>query len=293
MGRPMAVINGELKPLAEASIGILDLGFLRGLAVFSTIQSYKGGCPYALPAHLERLWRGAAEIGVAPFFDEDAIRALLVKGYRASGYDEVSFSIMITPGELVSGYFDSSEPTVVILVRPLPSRPASQRRDGVGVHTFEAARTLPGVKTTNYLLGRHGLECAAKTGAHEAVYREASGLIREGVTSNVLLVRGQQVRSPDTGCLEGITRSAVRRAVEGMGLDWCPGSVYLEDLLAADEVWISSSIREVLPVVEVDGQPVANGQPGPVFRAMYTRLRSHFEATARADNAAYLARRSG
>lgn len=290
MGRPMALINGELSPLAEASIRVLDLGFLRGLAVFSTIQSYCCGSPFALPEHLKRLWAGAAEIGVAPFFSEDRLRALLAEGYAASGYNEVSFSIMITPGEHVGGYFDAENPTLVILIRPLPVRPTDHRRDGVGIQTFEAARTLPGVKTTNYVLGRRGLQQAAQNGAHEAVYRDGAGLIREGVTSNILLVTGNLVRSPDSGCLEGITRGAVRGAVESLGLVWSPGAVYLDDLITADEVWISSSIREMLPVVRVDGNTIANGKPGPLFQKVYTCLREQFESSARRDNAAYLAR---
>jgi branched-chain amino acid aminotransferase len=290
MGKAMALINGRLCPLDEAAIKVMDLGFLRGLAVFSTLQTYSKGCPYALPQHLDRLWVGGAELGIAPFIEEDDLRTNLARGYAAAGFEEVSFSVILTPGELTGGYFDSASPTLVVIVRPLPARPPSQRLAGVGIHTFEAARMLPGVKTTNYIFGRIGLHEAEQLGAHEAIYRNEKGYISEGVTSNIMLLDGECVRSPGSGCLEGITRATVHRVAERLGLSWEPGPVHRDQLIRADEVWLSSSIRELLPVVQVDGIPVGDGRPGEWYPRLYAALREEFEVTARRDHEAYLAR---
>ena len=149
---------------------------------------------------------------------------------------------------------------------------------------------LPGVKTTNYVMGRIGLQQAEKRGAHEAVYRDGNGFISEGVTSNIMLLEGECVRSPGVGCLEGITRATVRRVVERLGLRWEASPVHRDHLFAADEVWLSSSIRELLPVVQVDGLAVQNGRPGGWYPKVYAALRAEIEAMALQDHEAYLSR---
>lgn len=269
MSEAYALVNGQLAPLRSSSVPLMDLGFLRGLAVFETVRTYAGGCPYALGPHLKRLWEGASAIGVPMFFTETTLRAEIRAAYEASEYQEVSINIVVTPGVLTGGYFDSDEPSRVVIVRQVPAGYDALRETGVGVSTFEAERMLPGVKTTNYVQGRIGLERARREGSHEAIYRDERGYVREGVTSNIMARFGNTIVSPDEHCLQGITSRSVRVAAEQTGLEWKAGGLTVESLRKADEVWLSSTLREIVPVVRVDGHPIGEGAVGDYFNDVY------------------------
>ena len=145
--------------------------------------------------------------------------------------------------------------------------------------TFEATRHLPTLKTTNYLVGKTGLALAEKSGAHEAFYVSPEGYVTEGVTSNVLIVQGKRVMTPVADCLPGITKSGIRPLAEAAGLTWYECNLTRDDLYAADEVWITSAVRELMPIVRVDGKAIHDGMVGPWAK----RLREEYRALCAAD----------
>jgi branched-chain amino acid aminotransferase len=149
---------------------------------------------------------------------------------------------------------------------------------------------LPGVKTTNYVLGRIGLKKAQEKGAHEGLYRDSFGVVREGVTSNVMMLSKGTVYTPGRDCLDGVTLRAIRRVAGAEGLGWVASTLRLEAMKDADEIWISSSIREMLPVTSLDGHMIGAGVPGPMFEQIYRALRLGFEQESYGDNQAYLPR---
>jgi branched-chain amino acid aminotransferase len=275
-------INGRVMPAAEATISVLDLGYLRGVGAFETLRTY-GGHPHAVSEHLARLWASAALCGIAPCFTEHDARRVIAEILQRSGHAELRVNIVVSPGEHTTGVFGSSTPTWVMIARDVHAPPEAWYREGVSAVTFRADRPLAAHKTTSYLSGRQGIAAAEAVGAHEAFYLDAHDFVTEGVTSNVLILSGTVVTTPVDGCLSGITKAGLRPLAEQAGLSWREAPVSRAHLLAADEVWITSAVREVLPIVRVDGQAIAKGTVGPWAARLRPLYREACVAHAAAD----------
>jgi branched-subunit amino acid aminotransferase/4-amino-4-deoxychorismate lyase len=262
MPHDLFAINGRIVTADEAKVSVLDLGFLRGVGAFETLRTYGGGHPHALDDHLRRLWESSAAFGVEPFFAAADVRPIIAEIHRRSGHAELRVNIIVTPGENTSGVFGAEVPTWVLIAREVHAPSTGVYEHGVTAITFHARRHLPTLKTTNYLVGKTGLSLAEKNGAHEAFYVDDHGHVTEGVTSNIVIVRDNRVTTPSVDCLAGITMSGIRPIAEKMGLTWTCGALTRDDVYAADEVWITSAIRELIAVVKVDDHVIANGAPG-------------------------------
>lgn len=277
------IINKDLVPAAEARVSVFDIGFLRGVGAFETLRTLGGGLPHALGAHCDRLWRTTKELSIPPFKSEAEVRADIQRLYNACGYDELRLNLMVTPGINTSDVFGSAEPTWVLIAKELKAPDESYYRDGIAVVTFEGSRYLPHLKTTNYLSGRKGWFQAKEAGAQEAIYINEQGLVTEGVTSNILICKNNCVYEVAADRLPGITMAGVEKVAKSIGLDWQRCELSLDALLDADECWITSSVRTIMPVVSVDGKLIADGQVG----AWAPRLRQEYERRcleeARAD----------
>lgn len=273
-------IDGTLTRPEEASVSVYDRGFLYGDSVFETVRTYAGE-PFALDEHMARLSRSAERVGitmpVAPALFAMEVR----KAVRAAKNPESYARAMLTRGAGPLGLDPSAAltPLRVILVEPLTPPPPSAYRDGVAVvtvRTERAADAAHGAKVGNYLASLLALQKARAAGAHEALILDASGHVLEGTTSNVFLVRGGDLITPpdEAGILPGITRAHlldIARA-ERHGVRFT--SITPADLATADEVFLTSSIREILPVVRVDDRIIAGGAPGPVTRALHAAFRA-------------------
>jgi branched-chain amino acid aminotransferase len=280
-------VNGRIVPAAQATVSVLDLGFLRGVGAFETLRTYGGGHPHALAEHLARLWESANAFGVTPFVTERDYRRIIAEIRRVSGHDELRVNMIVTPGENVSGVFGAERPTWVVIARDLHAPPESAYTDGVTAITFEARRHLPTLKTTNYLTGKVGMTLADSAGAHEAFYVTPEGYVTEGVTSNILVVQGKRLMTPAQDCLPGITKAGVRPIAEAEGLVWYECRLTKDDLYLADEVWITSAVREILPVVQIDGRAIGSGRPGPWARKLRALYHQACVDDARRDAASH------
>ncbi len=179
-----------------------------------------------------------------------------------SGHDELRANFVVTPGSHTTGIFGADTPTWVMICRDLHAPPPEQYDHGIAAITFDATRHLPTLKTTNYLAGKTGIMAAEKVGAHEAFYVDPRGYVTEGVTSNLLILKGERVMTPALDCLPGITKGGIRPIAEAEGLHWYECKLTRDDIYLADEVWITSAVRELLPVVLVDGKPIHDGKVG-------------------------------
>lgn len=280
-------INGSVIPAAEARISVLDLGFLRGVGAFETMPTYAGGHPHAVAEHLRRIWQSAATFGMQPCFTEAEFRRTVREIYQRSGHAELRINVVVTPGENLDGVFGGGIPTWVIIARDIHAPSAASYEKGVTAITFQAERYLPTYKTTNYLTGATGIAKAQAVGAHEAFYVSDAGYVTEGVTSNVLIVKGNRVMTPVAECLPGITKGGIRPIAEAQGLKWWECNLTRDDLYTADEVWITSAVRELLPVVQVDGHVIADGKPGPQARSVRAAYREACIRSAVADAQAF------
>jgi 4-amino-4-deoxychorismate lyase len=263
-------------PAATPGLSPLDLALLRGEAAFETMRVYRGR-PFRLGAHLVRLAHSAASLDLTlpSGLEELAWRAL-----GEAGAGDGVLRLICTRGtetDLV--------PTTFAIVTEVPPEFEEQRRRGLRVALLTMAvdpliRTaspwlLPGVKTTSYAVNMAAQRAARARGADDAVFIGLGGELLESPTSNLWWRLGRMLYTPslELGILAGVTRAALLELAPPAGYRVVEGVFTTEDLRDADEAFLSSSTREVMPVVTVDGVPVGDGRPGPAAGALQTALR--------------------
>ena len=265
-------LNGRFVPLEDAKISVLDRGFIYGDGVYELIPVYHRQ-PYRLRQHLARLQRSLDGIRmVNPHTDtewESIIRELVAR----TPFDDQGLYFQVTRGVAKRDHsFPSGvAATVFMMSNPLSLPSAEQVERGVAVVTAIDERWLHcDLKTISLLgnvLARHR---ATDAGAAEAVLFR-NGFLTEASASNVLIVRDGVILAPpkDNQILPGITYDAAFELARGGGLALEVRPISRDEALAADEMWLSSSTKEVLAVTSVDGKSFAGGSPGPVFRKIY------------------------
>lgn len=282
----LASINGVILAPSEALVSVYDRGFLYGDSVFETIRTY-GGEPFALDEHLARLARSAEKVGIALPLELGALAQEARDALQAAGNAESYARIILTRGEGPLGLDPALAiaPLRVILVEPLTPLPAALYRDGVKVSTIRterAADAAPGAKVGNYLGGMLALAQARAAGAHEALILDAHGAIVEGATSNFFVARGARLSTPPekAGILAGITRARVLDVAAALGLAVELEPIFPADLEHVTEAFLTSSLRELIPVVQVDDRAIGDGRPGPLTRKIHAEFRKRTGALA-------------
>lgn len=282
-GRVVAIDGAILTPDA-ATVSVYDRGFLYGDAVFEVLRTY-GGRPFALEEHLARLRRSAERVLIVLPVDEATLAREVEAALAAARSDasrESYVRVVVTRGSgpLSLDPDTATHPLRVILVEPVtpPSREAYLLGVAVVfVSTRRVADDTPasGAKITNYLASLLAMRDARARGAQEAIIVDARGRVVEGASSNVFVVTAGRLATPpeSAGILAGITRAHILRAARDLGVPADERDLARDDLYGADEVFITSSIRELLPVIRVDDQTVGTGAPGPVSRALHRRFR--------------------
>ena len=276
-------IDGHIVDSAQARVSVFDRGFLYGDSVFEVFRTY-GGVPFAEKAHLERLARSADLLMISLPVSLEALSSEIGATLQAAGQGDWYVRIMITRGTGPLTYDPSTatKPLRVIIVAPLSLPPAEYYERGVAVSLLHASRPTDderasGAKASNYLANLLAVHEAKQKGAQEALMLGRRGQILEGASSNVFIVHDGKIRTPEPepGILIGITRGTVLAAAEAEGIEVEETEVRPEDLYGADEAFITSSIREVMPVVSADGRTIGLGAPGPVtkrLREAYRRV---------------------
>jgi branched-chain amino acid aminotransferase len=273
-------IDGTIHQPEDAKVSVYDRGFLYGDSVFETVRTYAGE-PFALDEHMARLARSAERVGIPMPIALPAFAMEIRKAVRAAKNPESYARAMLTRGAGPLGLDPSNaiEPLRVIYVEPLEPLPAHVYRDGVHVvtsRTVRAGDAAQGAKVGNYLASLLALKRARAAGAHEALIVDAAGRVVEGTTSNVFLVRDGALVTPpeDAGILLGITRAHVLDLAREARVEVRIEPMMVTDLTAADEVFLTSSLREIIPVVRVDDAIVASGEPGPTTRRLHEAFRA-------------------
>ncbi|MBA1148463.1 D-amino acid aminotransferase [Ectothiorhodospiraceae bacterium WFHF3C12] len=267
-GEDLCFINGAYRPLAEARISPLDRGFLFGDGVYEVIPVYSGR-PFRLQAHLSRLRRSLDEARLPSPYSDAEWASLLTRIIDSHGGGDQSLYLQVTRGapDLRDHAFpDGERPTVFVMSSPLRA-PEARGRSVILVDDIRWRRC--DIKTVSLLPNVLLRQQAIEAGADEAVLIR-DGFITEGAASNLFVVEGGALVTPPKSplLLPGITRDLVVELAEANGLECRQENISLARFRSADEVWLSSSTKEVIPVTSVDGQPVGDGRPGPVWWRM-------------------------
>ncbi|HET6440132.1 MAG TPA: aminotransferase class IV [Anaeromyxobacter sp.] len=298
MPSPILVnLDGELLRPAEAKISVLDRGFLHGDSVYEVIRTYRGR-PFELAAHLERLTHSAKRLALAPRWSTDRVEVELYRTLRAveglpppppdplaAPWNAGQWSIRVVmtrgAGEVGLDPALAVDPQAVLIVQPLAGPAARAYAEGVKVILASTPRPPPeAVDPTAKTGGRVGHVLAVReardAGAEEALFLDAQGRVTEGCSSNVFAVRGGRLVTPSlaAGILAGVTRAVVLRLARQQGVGVEETALRPGDLYSAEEVFITSTAREVLPVTRVDRTVIGAGIPGSLTR----RLQESFRA---------------
>ncbi|MES1944864.1 D-amino acid aminotransferase [Salinisphaera sp. PC39] len=271
-------MNGTFLPLAEARVPVTDRGLLFGDAVYEVIPVYRGN-PFRLDAHLRRLARSLAAIRIPNPHDDAGWRALFRELIERNGGGDLSLYLQVTRGAYPRRDHrlpPDPRPTVIAFCQSRPGADPDTFESGVSAVVQPDIRWARcEIKSTallpNVLLAAE----AHDAGANEAILVR-DGHVTEGSSSNVFVVRDGTVATPPLApsILAGITREAVLEVARAHAVPCAERDIAADELAAADEIWLTSSTREIYPVTTLDGVPVGDGRPGPVW----TRMRALLQA---------------
>lgn len=277
--------QGPLDP-ADAKISVFDRGFLYGDSVYETMRT-AGGRPLDLERHLARLRRSGDGIGLAIPWDDATLAATIERTHRAAGNDESYVRLVVTRGSgpLLLDPRQSEDSLLVVLVQPLvlPAAEAYERGIAaviVGITKNAGTSIDPEIKSGNYLNNILALRQAIAAGGDDAIMCNPEGAVSEGATSNVFMVEGGRIETPNmrTGILPGITRQKVCELAASLGTPVSETNIMPERLRRADEVFLTSSVRGIMPVTRLDGARVGDGTAGPITRRLHQAYLAYVEA---------------
>lgn len=264
-------LGAGAQPLDAPAVHADDEGFLRGRAVFETLRIY-GGTPFRLDAHLERLARSALLVGL-PEPDLAGLARLGLAAVAAAGEPDAVLRFLWTPGREGGG-----EPTGLALVSTLPPGLEELRARGLrlAVVGWAPGHRLAATKSTSYAENLAAQQEARGRDADDALLVDTDGTVLEAPTANVWFREGRRLLTPSLAqpILAGVTRAALWELAGAAGFEPAEGVFALARVTAADEVFLSSSVREVMPVVALDGASVGDGRPGAAARELQGRLRT-------------------
>ena len=270
-------IDGEYVNAAEARVPATDLAILRGFGVFDALRTY-GGLPFQLGAHLRRLQRSAALIELNLPWDIEELADIVLETLRQNDFDEAGIRIVVTGGEGENSFLPRGDSRLLVLATALTVSPAWWYERGVAVVTSELHRHLPEAKTINYIPGITAqLEASRRNpNAIEVIY-VANGMVCEGTRSNTFIYKDGRWITPAAGLLLGVTRAEVIKLLEADGALEIR-DVSLEEYVAADEVILTASTKEIVPIVQVNDAAIGDGAPGEMTRRLMRRWRAMTEA---------------
>lgn len=281
-------INGDFAAADVASVPARDLAILRGYGVFDFLRTY-GGLPFQLGAHLRRLRRSAALIELGCPWDIEELGEIVSETLRRNSYPEAGIRIVLTGGDSPTGFLPTGNPRLLVMVTPAQDMDSSYYQRGAEVVTVEQARHLPQAKTINYIPGITAQIKAQKRNpkAVDAIYR-LDGNVIEGTRSNTFIYKDGRWITPHEGLLLGVTRAEAIKLIEAEG-ELELRNITLEEYRAADEVILTSSNKEIMPVVKVDDVTIGDGAPGTQTKRLMRQWRAMTRSYAGAGHSSFQA----
>ena len=278
-----ASVNGEIAPAEQARISVLDNGFTFGDGVYETLRTY-GGRPFHLDRHLHRLRESAGMLGITIPAGDDSLAADLDRLLERAANPESYIRIIVSRGVGEISYrFDRIQgPTIVMAARAYEPFAEAQYRDGIPVIISSIRRNSPQaldpvMKSCNLINNILAVREAQAKKAAEPLMLNEGGDVAEGASANVFVVSGGALVTPplSAGILPGVTRALVLELAPALGIEARQEPLPVPTLLAADEAFITSTLKEAMPIATVDGRPIGAGRPGPVTMQILDAYRSY------------------
>ena len=275
-------VNGRMFDQEHATVSVFDHGFLYGEGVYETLRTYNGQ-PFLFDRHMRRLRRSAEMLALNIPLTNEQIQTRFTETMAAASLPgEAYIRILVTRGvgELTYDPAACPDPSIVVIVKPHVMPPAEAFTRGVRVSLVPVMRNHPSsvnplIKSNNLLNNALAMQHAVRQGAFEGVMRNYRGELAELTQSNLFVVkRGVALTPPvEAGLLPGITREFLFEVGAEHGIAVQESVLRDEDLIGADEAFLTSTTRELVPIVEVDGRLIGSGAPGPVTQALLQRFR--------------------
>jgi branched-chain amino acid aminotransferase len=245
----------------DATISINDIAVLRGYSVFESLRTYNRR-PFQLDEHLTRLYRSAELIEMTIPWPREYITDVIRDIIARNVYKHASIRLFITGGISEDGILPSDPPTLIVMIAQLGERNMERFARGCELITTKLQRISPEAKTANYISAVRALKEAVRRNAADALFVNERGQVLEATRSNFFIFRGDTLITPHKGILIGVTRNVVLELARGrFAVDERP--ILLEELALADEAFMTSSSKEITPVVQIDNLVIGDGKPGP------------------------------
>jgi branched-chain amino acid aminotransferase len=271
--RGAVYVNGTISPADQAVIPVYDHGFVYGEGVYETLRTYNR-VPFLFDRHVRRLRQSARHLALDVPFDDTALLRWINETMAAAGLvDEAYIRVLLTRGvgELSYDLAATPAPSLVIIVKPLDEPSERMTREGIAIALVDVLRNHPGsvnpiIKSNNLLNNALAMQAAYRRGGEEALMCNYRGELSECSQSNFFLVRGGVALTPKSqaGLLEGVTRAFLFEVGREVGVDVRDETLFPGDLDTADEAFITSTTRELSPVVRIDDRVIGSGKPGPI-----------------------------
>lgn len=269
-------LNGKLVPEREAKVSVFDHGLLYGDGVFEGIRSYNGRV-FMLDAHIERLYRSAKAIDLRIPLSKVQMARAVVRTCKENRTLDGYIRLVVTRGVGTLGLnpYTCTKPQIIIIAGTIQLYPKKLYEDGLSIVTVGTIRNHtesinPQIKSLNYLNNVMAKIEAINSGCMEAVMLNPQGFVAEATGDNIFVVRGNRLITPPPWCgtLEGITRNVVMKLAAEAGVEVREDVLTRYDLYTADEMFLTGSAAEVIPVVNVDRRSIGSGKPGAMTRRL-------------------------
>ncbi|MEX2580175.1 MAG: branched-chain-amino-acid transaminase [Verrucomicrobiales bacterium] len=283
----LVFIDGEFFPKGEAKISVFDHGLLYGDGVFEGIRFYNGRV-FCLDEHIDRLFDSAKAIHLEIPETRQNMASCVLETIRKNSLRDGYVRLIVTrgPGELGLSPYRCEKPSIVVIASTISLYSPEKYEEGLVLATCSTRRPnhdslSPAIKSLNYLSNVMAKVEALAAGAEEGVMLNAAGYVAECTGDNIFIVKGGKLFTPTvaSGCLYGITRGVVVELAATIGVELDQVQMSRYDLYTADEVFLTGTAAEVVPVAEYDKRRIGDGKPGPVTKRMMSEFRNLVETT--------------
>lgn len=272
---PSCFLNGAIVPLNEAKIGVLDLALLRGFGIYEGLATH-GGEPFRFHDHFARFQSSAQALDLTiPFSEEETLNAMREVARKNAPTGRGIVRLLLTGGRADGGIKHvAGREMLYLIAEPMTPYPSEWYTQGAKMITHEHRRAFPEYKTIDYTAAVLLQPLLAKSGAAEALYVSGDEVL-ECTGSNVFAVKDGTLITPKDGILFGITRKVTIELAKEAALTVEERTLSLTELLSANEAFITSSFKDIVPVTSINGQVIGAGKPGPITQDLMHRFAAY------------------